>query len=74
MTVGQLIAELHRQPVDALVVTAADPFGFTDAVVSTLLHVRSLTPSIPGVSHCVADCPRGTGDLIDAVCIGPADL
>jgi hypothetical protein len=74
MNVGQLIAELHKQPADALVVTAAEPFGFTDVITATLVQIRPLNPAVPGVSHCVAECPRGSGELIEAVCIGPTDL
>jgi hypothetical protein len=72
MNVRQLIAELSSLPADALVVTPAEPFGLTDSVAVALVRVRALRSAVAGVSHCEVDDPRGSGEIIEVICLGPA--
>jgi hypothetical protein len=72
MNVRQLIAELESLPADALVVTPAEPFGLTDSVAVTPVSIKVLHTAIAGVTHCESDDPRGSGDIVHAICLGPA--
>ena len=72
MNVRQLISELNAFPADTPVVTPAEPFGVTDSVTVTPVAIWALGAPIAGVSHCEADDPRGSGIVIEAVCLGPA--
>ena len=71
MNVRQLIALLQLHPADALVVTPAEPFGFTHSIAPTPVSIRLLQLQVAGVSHCEADDPRGAGEVIQAVCVCP---
>jgi hypothetical protein len=72
MDVRQLIAELSSFPADALVVTPAESFGLTDSIAVVLVRALVLQTPVAGVSHCEVDDPRGSGEIIEVICLGPA--